>query len=111
MLRKHIIPGPAHETPTSGTALYPDGKDIPSLATVLVTSEAPGSPVDHLFDTHDGPGGTRWMAASDGEQTIILAFDTPQSIREVGLETEELRTSRTQVLTLSLSRDGGKSYR
>jgi hypothetical protein len=47
----------------------------------------------------------------DGEQVLTLAFDTPQTIREVGLETEELQASRTQVLTLSLSQDGGRTYR
>jgi hypothetical protein len=89
----------------------PAGVDIAAVATVLYTSESTEHPVDYLFDADDGPGGSRWEAATDGEQTLILAFDTPQSIREVSLETEERRTSRTQVLTLSLSQDGGAAYR
>jgi hypothetical protein len=64
-----------------------------------------------VFDGHGGPGGTRWVASVDGEQALILAFDTPQTIREVRLEIEELYASRTQVLTLSLSQDGGRTYR
>ncbi len=63
------------------------------------------------YDGRGGPGGTRWVASVDGERALILAFDTPQTIREVGLETEESQASRTQVLTLSLSQDGGRTYR
>jgi hypothetical protein len=106
MLRKHILkdlPG--------GRVSKPGVKDIPALATIFVTSEAPGHPIDHIFDSREGPGSTRWIAAGDGEQTVILAFDTPQVIREVTVETEEPNTSRTQVLCLSLSEDGGETYR
>jgi hypothetical protein len=106
MLRKLIIPAA-----DPGTSLEPGRMYIPALATVLVTSEAPEHPVDSLFDGRDGPGGTRWVASVDGEQALILAFDTPQTIREVSLETEESQASRTQVLTLSLSQDGGRTYR
>jgi hypothetical protein len=109
MLRKHIIPTEAHAAP-----VFPGHEGdlhIPTLATVLVTSELPEHPVDHLFDGRDGPGGTRWIASADGEQVLILAFDSPQTIREVALEAEEPRASRTQVITLSLSRDGGHTYR
>ena len=107
MLRKRIIQSPIdRRDAVPGPAL----KDIPTLATVLVTSESPDHPVDHLFDAEDGPGGTRWEAAADGEQALIVVFDAPQSIREVSVETEELHTTRTQVLTLSLSRDG-RAYR
>jgi hypothetical protein len=110
MLRKLIIP--ATPDPTDPRTSDKTGRIyIPELATVLVTSEAAEHPVDCLFDGHDGPGGTRWVAAEDGEQVLILAFDTPQIIQEVGLETEELQASRTQVLTLSLSQDRGRTYR
>ena len=110
MLRKLTIP-PSQDLSSSGTSDEGGRMSIPALATVLVTSEAAEHPVDCLVDGHDGPGGTRWVAAVDGEQTLILAFDTPQTIREVGLETEESQASRTQVLTLSLSQDGGRTYR
>lgn len=106
MLRKHILT----DRPT-GRADKSDAKDIPALATVFVTSEAPDHPVDHLFDTSDGPGGTRWIAAANGDQTLILAFDAPQTIRAVGIEAEEPGATRTNVLTISLSDDGGRTYR
>jgi hypothetical protein len=112
MLRKQIIPTPGSAGADSPRQIVdPDTKDIAALATVLVTSESPDHPVDHLFDGRNGRGGTRWIASAAGEQTLILAFDTPQTIREVTLEAEELQTSRTQALTLALSRDGGRSYR
>jgi hypothetical protein len=109
MLRKHIIP--AGSTGTHVAAAGTDRLDIPTLATVLVTSESAEHPVDHLFDGRDGPGGTRWVASTEGEQTLILRFDTPQTIREVTLEAEEPFASRTQVITLALSQDGGQTYR
>jgi hypothetical protein len=109
MLRKLIIPAAPHpDDPRTSDA---ERMYIPELATVLVTSEAAEHPVDCLFDGHNGPGGTRWVAAVDGEQELILAFDTPQTIQEVGLETEEFQASRTQVLTLALSQNGGRTYR
>jgi hypothetical protein len=108
MLRKHIVPNPLQ---AAAVGTEPAGLHIPALATVLVTSEAGDHPVDLLFDGNNGPGGTRWVASADGEQTLIVAFDTPQAIREVGLEVEEPSASRTQVLTLSLSQDGGRTYR
>ncbi len=106
MLRKLILSDrPAARAPRA------DVKDIPALATVIVTSEAPEHPVDHLFDASGGPGGTRWIAGADGEQTLVLAFDAPQSIRAIGIEVEEPSATRTNVLTSSLSEDGGRTYR
>ena len=112
MLRKYVIPSGSSGLPGTiatrggGTA----GLDIPSLATVLVTSESSEHPVDHLFDGRNGPGGTRWVASTEGEQTLVLVFDMPQTIREVALEAEEPVASRTQVTTLAVSKDGGQSY-
>jgi hypothetical protein len=112
MLRKQIIPTQGSvPADARGETLDPDTKDVAALATVLVTSESPDHPVDRLFDGRNGRGGTRWIASAAGEQTLILAFDTPQTIRDVSLEAEELQTNRTQVLILALSQDGGRSYR
>ncbi len=106
MLRKQII-----GTPPEGAAPTPDEIHIAAVATVLITSEAPAHPIDHAFDEHRGPGGTRWIAGEPGEQTLILAFDRPQAIRRVALEVEEPEAARTQELQLAVSSDGGQTYR
>ena len=85
-------------------------KDIAALATVLVTSEAPGHPIDHAFDDSRGPGGSRWVAEAPGQQRLALVFDTPQTLRTLTLEVEELETQRTQELAVAISRDGGHTY-
>ena len=106
MLRKQIIkPHPA--TPV----VTPREIDIAAVATVMVTSETSEHPVDYAFDEHRGQGGTRWIAGEPGEQTVILAFDAPQTIRHVSLEVQEPEVSRTQELHLSVSSDGGRTYR
>ena len=85
--------------------------DVAAIATVLVTSEMAGHPVENAFDGQRGPGASRWISETRGEQTIILAFDAPQVIRSVSLEIEETEESRTQELQLAVSRDGGQTYR
>src|SRR3954464_12571006 len=106
MLRKQIIkPSPAAPIPMPGEI------DIAAVATVLVTSEDPDHPVDHAFDLRRGPGGSRWVAGEPGEQTLILAFDAPQTICRILLEVEEPGVARTQELQLAVSGDGGQTYR
>src|SRR5439155_1179463 len=105
MLRKQILEHPA-VTP------IPAGEiNVPEVATVLVTSETADHPIDNVFDGRRGPGGSRWVAEKPGEQTLILAFDAPQMIHKITLEVEEPAVSRTQELALSLSMDGGQTYR
>jgi hypothetical protein len=106
MLRKHLLTErPATPNPRSGEL------DIAALATVFVTSEAADHPIDYVFDAQRGPGGSRWIAAAPGEQVILLAFDTAQTLHRVTLEIEERDVSRTQELALSVSCDGGQTYR
>ena len=105
MLRKQIL---KDFTDTSG--VQPGEKDLAALATVLVTSEAPDHPVDYAFDDSRGPGGSRWIADAPGKQRLALVFDTPQTLRTLTLEVEELATSRTQELAVTISRDGGHTY-
>jgi hypothetical protein len=106
MLRKHIVKAPSsHAVPEPGEI------DIAATATVQVASEDPAHPIEHVFDTRRGPGGSRWVAAEPGEQTLMLAFDTPQTIHRTIVEVEELDVSRTQELRLSVSHDGGQIYR
>ncbi len=106
MLRKQIVKVlPNHPGPKPGEI------DIAAAATVQVTSEDPAHPIEHVFDIRRGPGGSRWVAAEPGEQTLILAFDTPQIIHQTIVEVEEPEVSRTQELRLSVSHDGGQTYR
>jgi hypothetical protein len=103
-VRKHIL---------QSQVSAPDARETPttSVATVFTTSEAADHPIDHAFTCPRGPGGTRWIAEQAGEQTIILVFDSPQTIRQVRLEVEEKEVGRTQELALSVSSDGGQHYR
>ena len=76
-----------------------------------VTSEEADHPIDNAFDHNRGPGGSRWIADGPGEQTVTLLFDSPQTVRTIGLEVEELAVNRTQELSVSASSDGGRTYR
>ena len=84
---------------------------IADTAIVLVTSELPDHPIDHIGDGQRGPGSTRWIAEQSGDQTVVLVFDTARNVDTVSLEIEEREVSRTQELTLATSRDGGQTYR
>ena len=106
MLRKHILT--THQTMSGRGAAE---KDIAAVATVLVSSEDPRHPIDYAFDGQRGPGASRWIAAQSGEQTLILAFDTPQTIHKLRVEVEEAEISRTQEMAVSVSQDGGQTYR
>lgn len=106
MLRKHIL-----KVSPSSPVHQPGELDIAATATVQVTSEDPTHPIEHVFDSRRGLGGSRWVAADPGEQTLILAFDTPQMIHQIIVEIEETDISRTQELLLSVSQDGGQTYR
>jgi hypothetical protein len=106
MLRKQVIPKPP-PGPVSLEGEIP----IADLATVQVTSEQTEHPIDNAFDRSRGPGGSRWVASAPGEQSVTLLFDRPQSIRRISVEVEELAVSRTQELSVSVSSDGGRTYR
>src|SRR6516165_1589030 len=106
MLRKQVS-----KAISSAPMRTSDAIDIAAVATVLVTSEEPDHPIDHAFDDRRGPGGSRWIAGEPGEQTVILAFDSPQAIHRVALEVEEPEEVRTQELQLEISTDGGRTYR
>jgi hypothetical protein len=105
MLRKHLLT----DHPAERVA-EPGEKDIAALATVWMTSEAVDYPIDNAFDSHRGPGGSRWVAGEPGPQSLVLAFDTPQTLRVLRLEVEERDVSRTQELYVAISRDEGRTY-
>ena len=106
MLRKQVI-----STPSRDPAPLEGDISIADVATVQVTSEEADHPIDHAFDRNRGPGGSRWVAGAPGEQSVTLLFDSPQTIRQIGVEVEELAVSRTQELAVSVSSDGGRTYR
>ena len=106
MLRKQVIRKPSVES-----ASFEGEIPVSEVATVQVTSERSDHPVENVFDSSRGPGGSRWIADGPGEQTVILLFDSPQTIRKIGVEVEELAVSRTQELFVSISSDGGQTYR
>jgi hypothetical protein len=106
MLRKQVIPKRPVES-----ASFEGEIPVAEVATVQVSSEQGNYPIDNVFDSRRGPGGSRWIADEPGEQTLILVFDRPQTIRRVSLEVEELSVSRTQELSASVSSDGGRTYR
>jgi hypothetical protein len=106
-LRKRIL-NSAH---APATTIPADLLDIAAVATVIVTSEALAHPVDNIFDNQQGPGASRWVAGELGEQSLILDFDTPQTLRRLRLEVEEDQVSRSQELWVSVSADGGHTYR
>jgi hypothetical protein len=106
MLRKEILP----RRPVEST-LVEAPIPVADVATVQVTSEQEDHPIDSVFDDRRGPGGSRWIADGPGEQTLVLVFDAPQTIRIVSLEVEEPSVSRTQELSVAVSSDGGRSYR
>jgi hypothetical protein len=105
MLRKYLL-----TDDSEGHIARLGAKDIAALATVWVTSESADAPIDHAFDSHHGPGGSRWVAAAPGSQRLILAFDTPQTLRTLCLEIEEREVHRTQELQVAISRDRGHTY-
>jgi hypothetical protein len=98
-------------TEPAETVAAPGALDIAAIATAWISSEDPNHPIENAFDSSRGPGGSRWVAAQPGEQTLILDFDAPQAIRRISLEVEELALSRTQELQLAVSHDRGETYR
>ena len=107
-IRKRIVRD-ACPPPPLGTE--PPALDIPAIATVIVSSEETDHPIEHVFDGQRGPGASRWRAAVPGEQCLIINFDTPQTLHQLVLDIEEPDVSRTQELLLSVSSDGGCTYR
>lgn len=103
-MRKALIP--AAQEMMSGSAL-----PIASLATVLVSSESIEHPIEHAFDGQRGPGSSRWVASVPGDQEVIVAFDSPQNIREIIIEVEERSDRRVQEVQLSVLNSDAQEYR
>ena len=81
--------------------------DIEKIAVVEVTSEDQSFPIEYALLSDKGNG---WRASGRGEQLIRLLFDSPQTLKRIRLEFEDLEIERTQQYVLRWSPDGGQSY-
>ena len=102
-MRKIIInPAQQQNLPPDQNWLNPE-----ELAVVEITSEDESYPIESALLPGKVSG---WRAASPGEQTIRLRFDTPQRIQWIRLKFEETNIERTQEYVLRWSPDNGQSY-
>jgi XRCC1 N terminal domain len=89
MIRKHILKDAAgRKVP---------GLDLESLASFEISSEDAKHPIDNALREDQ----QSWRAAEDGEQTIRITFDSPQTISRIGLCFEENNVARTQEFVVS----------
>ena len=71
--------------------------DVGQIATVEVTSEDVGFPIEVVFGSQDGQG---WRAAGPGEQQIRIIFDDPVTLQRIELRFHEPECERTQEFIL-----------
>jgi hypothetical protein len=80
--------------------------DLGQIATVEVTSEDPGFPIESVFNATAGPG---WRASQKGEQQIRLIFDQAVFVHRIQLHFLEPTRDRLQEFTVRWSSaDGGQ---
>jgi hypothetical protein len=96
-MRKRIV-GPQHARQIGQSDN--DWLDLEQIATVEVTSEDPGFPIEYAFGSDDGPG---WRASQGGEQQIRIIFDKPVSLHRMELRFHEADHERTQEFVLRWS--------
>jgi hypothetical protein len=104
MLRKHLL-----TEPPSASGPQVGAKAMAAITTVWVTSEAAAAPIDQAFDQSRGPGGSCCVPALPGDQPLILALATPETIRTRSLQVEDPSVSCPQVLHVSLSPERGQT--
>jgi hypothetical protein len=78
--------------------------NLEEIATVEVTSEDPGFPIEYAFASNDGPG---WRASQGGEQQIRIIFDNPVPVHRTELRCHEVGCERTQEFILRWSPESG----
>ena len=84
----------------------PKWMDLGEIATVEVTSEDPGFPIESVFNANAGPG---WRASQKGEQQIRLIFDQAVFVHRIQLHFLEPSRDRLQEFTVRWSAaDGGQ---
>lgn len=102
-MRKRIV------TPTLANAhAQEDWLDLERIATVEVTSEDKGFPIESSLSIEPRQG---WRAAQPGTQTIRLVFDEPQKLKRISLVFEENQMTRTQEFVLRESSDPDRPFR
>ena len=95
-MRKSVSPIP----PVAGPSPGAHWMDLGQIATVEVTSEDPGFPIESAFGADSGPG---WRASQKGEQQIRLIFDQAQAVRRIQLHFLERTFDRLQEFTIRWS--------
>jgi hypothetical protein len=103
-VRKRLI---SQILPSPGLSAQ-DWLDLEGIASVEVTSEEDGYPIESALLQGEGRG---WRAAGAGTQTIRLIFDQPQKLKRVRLVFEDTESTRTQEFVLRWSPDTEHSYR
>src|SRR5262245_66194579 len=97
-MRKKIVPGPI------GMGISRDSEQgwmaLQDIATVEVTSEDFGFPIESAFKSECGRG---WRAAEPGAQQVRIIFDHPTPVRRIQLHFVETEVERTQEFTLRWS--------
>jgi hypothetical protein len=78
--------------------------DLTEIATIEVSSEEDGFPIESVFANNDPRG---WRASRPGEQVIRLIFDEPTPVGRIRLRFHESRSERTQQFTLSSCAEKG----
>jgi hypothetical protein len=102
-MRKRIV---ASDRPAARPALGSRWMDLGEIATVEVTSEDPGFPIESVFSADSGPG---WRASQTGEQQIRLIFDQALEVHRIQLHFLEPTRDRLQEFTVRwLAADGGQ---
>jgi hypothetical protein len=102
-MRKRII-----STSLNAATLDEDWLDVGRAASVEVTSEENGYPIESALLAEGTQG---WRAADSGSQIIRLIFDEPQRLSRIWLVFEENQGERTQEFVLRWSPDAGRSFR
>jgi hypothetical protein len=101
-MRKRILDtNPSHRRSNAGDGWL----DLEQIATVEVTSEDPGFPIDSVFRSDNGPG---WHASQKGEQQIRIIFDRPLPVHLVQLRFLEPEREQTQEFTVRWSSADGR---
>ena len=102
-VRKSLI-APISQTDPASDQVW---LDMDRIASVEVTSEQPGYPIESALR-----GESRgWRAANPGTQIVRMIFDQPQTLRRIWLVFEDSENARNQEFVLRWSRGQESSFR